>query len=64
LKISSVFAPEMPETRYTVGIDDRHVVRLPVYRQFDWQRIWGYLPALPAGTIVVAIFPWISDGFL
>jgi hypothetical protein len=26
--------------------------------------IWGYLLALLAGLIVVAIFPWISIGFL
>ena len=28
------------------------------------RRIWGYLLALLAGLIVVAIFPWISIGFL
>ena len=26
--------------------------------------IWGYLLALMAGLIIVAIFPWISIGFL
>jgi hypothetical protein len=26
--------------------------------------IWGYLLALLAGLIIVAIFPWISIGFL
>jgi len=26
--------------------------------------IWGYLLALLVGLIVVAIFPWISIGFL
>ena len=26
--------------------------------------IWGYLLALMVGLIIVAIFPWISIGFL
>ena len=26
--------------------------------------IWGYLLALMAGLIIVALFPWISIGFL
>jgi TRAP-type C4-dicarboxylate transport system permease large subunit len=26
--------------------------------------IWGYLSALMVGLIIVAIFPWISIGFL
>jgi hypothetical protein len=27
-------------------------------------RIWGYLLALLVGVIIVAVFPWISIGFL
>ncbi len=33
-------------------------------RPTEIRPIWGYLLALLAGLIVVAMFPWISIGFL
>ena len=37
----------------------RHWTRRP-----DRGSVWGYLLALMVGLIIVAIFPWISIGFL